>query len=402
MPTMNLREDDVDYAVAAMVPVDAEGITYVYGRQASDTRAMEPGDIDQGNARFGGQEVLVHFDDVFVPYEHVLMDGEYEFAQSLVTRFTSYHRASYVCKTGLGDVMVGAAAQVADDNGVPNATHIKDKLVEMTHLNETIYSSSVASAHEAQQLDSGIWINDDMLSNVCKHNVTRFPYEIARLAQDLAGGIVVTMPSEADFRNDEVGPLIEKLLEGRADVPTENRMRILRLIENLTLGRNAVGYLTESLHGAGSPQAQRIQILRGMDVETKKAYARTLAGIRSGDGTTRPRPPRRPDPPRTGAPVSSAAARGASTRPGRGGAPDVRFPPRPGVAFPGHPPDLLRTLACVAPPAGPTTTGSSTPGRPTTAAPCVAAASAAPAGRGSPPSSGWRPRGSWCASARGR
>jgi 4-hydroxybutyryl-CoA dehydratase / vinylacetyl-CoA-Delta-isomerase len=279
LPTMNLREDDRDYAVCVMVPGDADGITYIYGRQASDTRAMEPGTIDQGNAQFGGQEVLVHFDDVFVPWEHVLMDGEYEFAQTLVSRFTAYHRASYVCKTGLGDVMVGAAAQIADDNGVPNVSHIKDKLVEMTHLNETIYSSSIASAHEASQLPSGIWMNDEMLSNVCKHNVTRFPYEIARLAQDLAGGIVVTMPSEADFRNEEVGPLIDKLLAGRADVPTENRMRILRLIENLTLGRNAVGYLTESLHGAGSPQAQRIQIARGMDVDTKKAYARRLAGI---------------------------------------------------------------------------------------------------------------------------
>ena len=279
LPTMNLREDDTDYAVCAMVPGDADGITYIYGRQASDTRAMEPGTLDQGNARFGGQEVLVHFDDVFVPYEHVLMDGEYAFAQTLVARFTSYHRASYVCKTGLGDVMVGAAAQIADDNGVPNVSHIKDKLVEMTHLNETIYSSSLASAHEAKPLDSGIWINDDMLANVCKHNVTRFPYEIARLAQDLAGGIVVTMPSEADFRSEEVGPLLEKLLAGRADVPTEDRMRILRLIENLTLGRNAVGYLTESLHGAGSPQAQRIQIARGMDVEVKKALARALAGV---------------------------------------------------------------------------------------------------------------------------
>ena len=57
-------------------------------------------------------------------------------------------------------------------------------------------------------------------------------------------------------------------------------MRILRLIENMTLGRNAVGYLTESMHGAGSPQAQRIQILRGMDVEKKKWHARKLAGIK--------------------------------------------------------------------------------------------------------------------------
>lgn len=283
LPTMNLREEDRDYAVVAMIPADAEGITYVYGRQASDTRALEPGTIDKGNARFGGQEVLVHFDDVFVPYEHVMLDGETEYAQLLVSRFTAYHRASYVCKTGLGDVLTGAAAEIADQNGVAGAAHVRDKLVEMVHLNETIYSSSIASAARATQLDSGIWMNDEMLANVCKHNVTRFPYEIARLAQDLAGGIVVTMPSEADFRSEEVGPMLERMLAGREDIPTEDRMRILRLIENMTLGRNAVGYLTESLHGAGSPQGQRIQILRGMDLETKRALARLLAGVDEED-----------------------------------------------------------------------------------------------------------------------
>ena len=83
--------------------------------------------------------------------------------------------------------------------------------------------------------------------------------------------------------NHEYGPLNKKLLEkylkGRADVSTENRMRILRLIENMTLGRNAVGYLTESMHGAGSPQAQRIQIARQMQIEFKKQLAKELAGI---------------------------------------------------------------------------------------------------------------------------
>lgn len=279
LPTMNLREADSDYAVAAMIPADAEGITFVYGRQASDTRAMEQGTMDKGNAEFGGQEVLVYFDDVFVPYEHVLLDGETAIAQTLVSRFTAYHRASYVCKTGLGDVLTGAAAEVADANGVSGAAHVRDKLVEMVHLNETIYSSSIASAAKATKLDSGIWMNDEMLANVCKQNVTRFPYEIARLAQDLAGGLMVTMPSEADLRSEEIGDLLQKLLAGRAGVRTEDRLRIMRLIENMTLGRNAVGYLTESMHGAGSPQGQRIQIMRGMDIETKRALARALAGI---------------------------------------------------------------------------------------------------------------------------
>ena len=75
----------------------------------------------------------------------------------------------------------------------------------------------------------------------------------------------------------------QRFFRGRDDISTEDRVRILRLIENMTLGRNAVGYLTESLHGAGSPQAQRIQILRNMDVDAKKRHARKLAGIIATD-----------------------------------------------------------------------------------------------------------------------
>jgi 4-hydroxybutyryl-CoA dehydratase/vinylacetyl-CoA-Delta-isomerase len=132
-------------------------------------------------------------------------------------------------------------------------------------------------------MKSGVWLNDDMLANVCKHNVTRFPYELSRLAQDIAGGIVVTMPSEKDFRNPVTGPLLKKYLAGRKGVDTENRMRVLRLIENMTLGRNAVGYLTESMHGAGSPQAQRIQIARQMQLGYKKKLAKKLANVKDDD-----------------------------------------------------------------------------------------------------------------------
>ena len=105
------------------------------------------------------------------------------------------------------------------------------------------------------------------------------PYEIGRLAQDLAGGLVVTLPSEKDLNDSKTGPLLKKYLKGRKEVNTEDRLKILRLIENMTLGRNAVSYLTESLHGAGSPQAQRIQIARQVDIEKKKSFAKRLAGI---------------------------------------------------------------------------------------------------------------------------
>jgi len=279
MPTIRLTERDREYAVVCAVPVDADGITFIYGRQSCDTRSMEDGDLDSGNARFAGQEAMLILDDVFIPWHHVFMDGEFEFAAPLVEQFTAYHRRSYVCKSGVGDVLIGAAALAADYNGVERASHVRDKLVEMTHLNETIYGTGIAASHESVQTEAGNYVNDALLANVCKLNVTRFPYEIGRLAQDLAGGLVATLPSEADFRNPSTGPLLEKYLAGRTGVPTEHRLRAARLIENMTMGRNAVGYLTESLHGAGSPQAQRVQIGRQSDLEGKKALAKRLAGI---------------------------------------------------------------------------------------------------------------------------
>jgi len=277
MPTMRLGKGDEDYAIVGGVPVDAEGITYIYGRQSCDERSMEGGDIDPGNVTYGGQEAMVIFKDVFIPNERIFMDGEVDVAATLVQRFTSYHRRSYVCKTGVGDVLIGAAAQVAEMNGAENASHVKDKLVEMTHLNETIYGTGIAASYQGFATPSGAYLPDDMLANVCKHHVTKLPYDMARVAQDLAGGLVVTMPSEKDLNHPEIGALIKKYLRGKSNFSTEQRMRILRLIENMTLGRNAVGYLTESMHGAGSPQAQRIEIGRAMQMEYKKRLARVIA-----------------------------------------------------------------------------------------------------------------------------
>ncbi len=211
------------------------------------------------------------------------MCGEYEFSGLLVERFAGYHRQSYGgCKVGVGDVLIGATALAADYNGAAKASHVKDKLIEMIHLNETLYSSGIACSAEGSKTESGTYLIDLLLANVCKQNVTRFPYEIARLAQDIAGGLMVTMPSEKDLRHPEIGKVVEKYFKGVASVPTEHRMRILRLIENLTLGTAAVGYLTESMHGAGSPQAQRIMIARQGNIEQKKELAKAIAGIPGG------------------------------------------------------------------------------------------------------------------------
>ncbi|MDR2050362.1 MAG: 4-hydroxyphenylacetate 3-hydroxylase family protein [Deltaproteobacteria bacterium] len=281
MPTIAMGPEDRDYAVSFAVPLDAENLFMVIGRQSCDTRKLEGSDLDVGNREFGGVEALVIFDNVFVPNERIFLNGETDFSGMLVERFAGYHRQSYGgCKVGVGDVLIGAAALAAEYNGAHKASHIKDKLIEMTHLNETLYSSGIACSCEGSETASGNYLIDLLLANVCKQNVTRFPYEITRLAEDIAGGLMVTAPSEKDLRHPRIGPYLDKYLRGVASTPTEDRLKIMRLIENLTLGAAAVGYRTESMHGAGSPQAQRIVIARLGNMERKKALAKNIARIK--------------------------------------------------------------------------------------------------------------------------
>lgn len=278
MPTAAMTAEDADYAVCFYVPVDTPGVIHIFGRQTNDTRKCDC-TIDQGNEEYGivGGEALIVFDDVFVPWEHVFMCGEYEFAYPLVERFATAHRQNYGgCKTGLADALIGATYLMAESQGAQGAAHIREKLIDMVHLAETLYCCSIACSCQGYALPSGSYMADPLLANITKLNVTRNIYEIARLTQDIAGGIMATLPAESDWKDPKIGKYVEKYMKGASVVPTETRMRLARLLEAMTCGTA----LVESMHGAGSPQAQRIMIWRQANLEHKKRLARKLAKIK--------------------------------------------------------------------------------------------------------------------------
>ncbi|RJR20104.1 MAG: 4-hydroxybutyryl-CoA dehydratase [Desulfobacteraceae bacterium] len=287
MPTTAMDERSKDYAVVCAVPIDASGVTLIFGRQANDDRRDNYERIDSGKPVFaavGGEAVIV-FEDVFVPRDRIFMDGETDFTGTLVYRFAAHHRANYgACKTGLMDVLTGAVTYLAQIQGTEKGSHVKDKITEMIHLCETLYSSSIACSAEGWPTPSGAYMVNTMLANVCKQNVTRFHFEVARLALDLAGGFIATLPSQYDLESEDVGQMVKKYFSGVHGIPTEHRIKIARLIEAMTGGTA----LVESMHGAGSPQAQRIMILREGDLEKKVRLAKALIGIPSRKKAARP------------------------------------------------------------------------------------------------------------------
>jgi len=276
LPTREMRESDRDYAVCFALPSDAKGVIHVYGRGTLEDRAMEG--IDLGNVEFSKFCPLVIFDNVFVPWDRVFLCGEYEFAGQLVRTFGDYHRHSHGgCKSGVGDVLIGAAAAIAEYNGVANASHINAKLVEMIKTCQTMYGCSLAASVEAKKSNSGVYLVDGVLANTSKLYKGKEYHEVSRLMIEIAGGLAADLPSDKDLHNPEIGHFIEKYLKGIANVPTEYRMRMFRLIEKLAFESRDI---VSNIHGGGSPEAHRITLLRDTDLEAKKKLAKRLAGIK--------------------------------------------------------------------------------------------------------------------------
>ncbi len=274
-PSTTLRKGEEKYAIAFALPSDTQGIIHVYGRGTFDTRDLEG--IDMGNVHCGKYATLVIFNDVLVPWDRVFLYGETEFTGNLVSRFAAYHLQSHGGgKSGVGDVLVGAAQTIAEYNGVSTVSHVREKITDMIHMAETMYACCLAASYEGVKTASGVYAVNNLLANTSKLHEGRVLHEMCRLLQDIAGGLIATMPSEKDFHHPEIGEFLKKYLKGVAGVPVEYRRRMFRLIEKLTLESRD---LISNVHGGGPPAAHRLVILRETDLKAKSAMARRLAGI---------------------------------------------------------------------------------------------------------------------------
>lgn len=275
LPTRALRKGDEEYAVAFAIPSDAPGLIHVVGRSSLDKREIEGFDI--GNIRYSKYCPTLIFNDVFVPWERVFMCGEVEFASEMVLRFSAFHRQSHGgCKAGNIDVMIGTALTLMDYNGTSNASHLKQKIIDMVHRAETLYGCCLAASYEGKREPSGTYYINTALANASKIHEGKELVECIRLMVDIAGGFVADLPSDRDFQHPEIGPLLKKYLKAAEGVPVENRVKMYRLAEKLAMESADV---ISDIHGGGSPEAHRITILRETDLEKKKKAAQRLAGI---------------------------------------------------------------------------------------------------------------------------
>jgi aromatic ring hydroxylase len=275
LPTRAMGPDDADWAVSFAVPVNAPGLTLYISAYSGGARNSFDHPLSY---RFKMLETLTVFDNVFIPWDKVFICRKPEMSGPAALTFVEYHRFTAVSyKLPLIDAMVGAAASIAEMNGVMKAGHIRDKLTQLIIWVETVRGLTEMAAHRARLGQNGIAYPDPMTTNMAKYTFATGYHEALALVQECAGGLLVTGPGQEDWESPEVRPILEKYFSAAA--PAEPRLRMMNLINDITV-RDFAGYhAVLAVHAEGSLEAEKMQILRSYDPRPAIGRARKFAGL---------------------------------------------------------------------------------------------------------------------------
>ena len=278
LPTRLMTPADTDWSVAFAVPADAPGV-HLFVR-CTHARPREV--LKAPAAEYGASDSLTVFDDVFVPWDRVFLCGETAFAGQLAALFATYHRHSYTgCKAAVSDIMTGAAALVAEYNGVAKAPHVRDKLAELIAVGELVFAAGLAASVTAQPATSGTMVPDIVYTNVGRYHAGVNVMREFETVIDLAGGLPATLPPEREWLDPVSARFLDKYIKRNPAVSAENQHRLFRFLSDALCSSTSGVMQVAGIHGGGSPIMERIAITGLYDLEQRKADVRRLAGITS-------------------------------------------------------------------------------------------------------------------------
>jgi 4-hydroxybutyryl-CoA dehydratase/vinylacetyl-CoA-Delta-isomerase len=278
MPTKGMRQDETDYAVSFSIPVNAKGVSIINRSFA----APELNEFDYpASGHHSMPEGFVVFDDVFVPWDRVFLAGEVQLASRLAQALGLWERTGgLVGSVGTSRLFVGLAQLVTEMQGKERDAICMNTIAELICYAEMLRMGLDYACKNYESTPTGMIHPNSLAVNTAKYYYAANYHDAVKKLHDLAGGLVLTLPSEADLRNEASGRYIRKYLHTKNSVDVETRMRVYNLIRDLTADAYGGWHLVVALQAGGGLSAQRVMMNRIYDMAGAKAAALAAAGVR--------------------------------------------------------------------------------------------------------------------------
>jgi 4-hydroxybutyryl-CoA dehydratase/vinylacetyl-CoA-Delta-isomerase len=276
MPTKGMRQDETDYAVSFSVPVNTPGVTII-------NRSFAPPELNAfdypSSAHHSMPEGFVVFDNVLVPWDRVFLAGEVQLASRLAQSLGLWERTGgLVAAVQTSKLFVGLAQLITEMQGKDRDPIVQNTIAELICYAEMLRMSLEYACRDFERTPGGMVYPNALAVNAGKYYYAANYHNMVKHLHDLGGGLVVTLPTEADLRNDESGRYIRKYLHTKPSVDVETRMRVYNLLRDLTADAYGGWHLVVALQAGGGLSAQRIMMNRTYDLAGAKAMALAAAG----------------------------------------------------------------------------------------------------------------------------
>jgi 4-hydroxybutyryl-CoA dehydratase/vinylacetyl-CoA-Delta-isomerase len=274
LPSRTMAAGDEPWAFAFAIPVNTAGIKmyasdFLHGTNEPFTRPI--------STKHKMIETLTVFDNVFVPWERVFFHERPDLATGAALTFVEFHRFTAVSyKLPILDALVGAAIAMTRANGIERAGHVREKFTWLAGYAETVRGLIELAAMRCE-VEAGVAYPHVFTTNMAKWTFARDFHRALEVVQDLAGGLLVTGPGDADWESAEVRPVLEKYLRGAWSA--DRRLAIMNLISELTTRLYAGYQAVLAIHAEGSIEAEKLAMFRAYDPERALALAMRLAGL---------------------------------------------------------------------------------------------------------------------------
>ena len=280
MPTKGMRQDENAYAVSFSIPVNTKGVSII-------NRNFAPAELNEfdypASSHHSMPEGFVVFDDVFVPWDRVFLAGEVQLASKLAQSLGLWERTGgVIAAVEQSELFVGLGQLVTEMQGKENDAVALASIAELITYAQMLKMSLDYACRHYEKTDTGMVYPNTLAINVAKYYYAANYHQTVRYLHDLSGGLVMTLPGEADLRNPESGKFIRKYLHTKKTVDVEQRMRVYNLIRDLTADAYGGWNFVVALQAGGGLSAQRFMMNRTYDLAAAKAKALAAAGVKAG------------------------------------------------------------------------------------------------------------------------
>ena len=223
------REED--FALCFILPMNAPNLKIVC-RRSFEAAALSP--FDQPlSSRFDENDSVLIFDNVFVPWENVLIYRDIPKARSFYSASGFLNRYPLQSGTRLAvklDFLCGVLIKLLESNGTYEFRGVRTKVAEVVGWRNAMWSLTEAMClAPVERADGSVVPRLDAAATV-RYFGTQIMSQIKPIFDTILGGSpIMQVASYADMQHPELRPLIDIYFQG-TDSSAEDRLKLVKLL----------------------------------------------------------------------------------------------------------------------------------------------------------------------------